>query len=198
MTDLLHDDMIQHIVSFNEFDKTRLINRKFSCLTDENENMCYKQLYHLINKDQHNSNNKTYIVNYNELSLHPIENKLECDGPYCDLEAVIKSCDGGNQISLHHGRCPAYNKIFIEKNIQIIGLTHKTEIQSDKSMYINSENVRLQNIKMFSDAQYHSIIIYRKCSLEAFDCTFESGCIWNTVNHTVIFVNPEASLKVND
>ena len=198
MTHLLHDDVIQHIISFNEFEETRLINRKFKCLTKNNENTYYKQLYHLINKDQHDANIKTYIVNHNKSSLHSIEKELEYDGPHCDLEAVIKSCDDGDRILLHHGRYPAYDKIFIEKNIQIIGLTHRTEIQCDKSMYINSDNVRLQNIKMFSDAKGQSIIIYRGCSLSAVDCTFESGCIRNTVNDTLISLNPEASLTLNN
>ena len=197
MTDLLHDDMIQHIISFNEFEETRLINRKFKCLTEKNENAHYKQMYHLINKDQDDVNNKTYIVNQNKLSLHSIERELKYNGPYCDLEAVIKSCDDGDRILLHHGRYLAYDKIFIEKNIQIIGLTYKTEIRCDKSIYINSDNVRLQNIKILSDVKTHSIIIYSRCRLKAIDCTFESGCIWNTV-YTLIFVNPEASLTLNN
>ena len=34
ITDLLHDDMIQYVISFNEFDETILLNKKFNILTE--------------------------------------------------------------------------------------------------------------------------------------------------------------------
>ena len=196
MINLLYDDIIQYIISFNEFEETRLINKKFNSLTEKNEKKYYKQVYELINKDQDDVNNKTYIVNQNKLSLHSIEKKLEYDGPYCDVEKVIKLCNDGDRIIMHGGTYQMHDEFFIEKNIQIIGLTDIIKMECDKAIYINSDKVRLQNMKILPCDNEESIVICRGCSLEAADCTFESGS--NIINHTLIWVLAEASLIVNN
>lgn len=192
----LHNDIIQYIISFNEFEETRLINKKFKSLTEQNETNYYKQLYDSINKHQDNVNNNTYIINHNKSSLHSIEKKLQYKGPYCDLEKIIKICNHGDRILIHNGTYSMYDEFFIEKNIQIIGLTNLSKIECDKTINVNSNNVKLQNIKILSYEQEEAIKIFRECNLEAIDCTFESKS--NIVSQTLMWVLSKASLTVTN
>ena len=194
--DLLHDDMLQYIISFNEFEETRLINKKFNVLTEKNEKKYYKELYELINENQDNVSNKTYIVNQNKLSLHSIERKLKYIGPYCDLNIVIKKCNDGDRVLVHSGTYPVYDAVFIEKNIQIIGLTNTSYMECDKTTFINSDNIELQNMKILSYNIEQLITICRGSGLKAFGCSFESAP--NIITQTLIWVCHEANLMVNN
>ena len=69
-------------------------------------------------------------------------------------------------------------------------------MECDKAIFINSDNVRLQNMKILSYEKEEAIRICSGCSLKAVDCTFESGS--NIISRTLIWVMSEAVVIVNN
>lgn len=151
ITYILSDDLIQYILSFNRFDETRFINKKFKLLTDKNERIYYQRLYDSMNLRK----SITYIVNEKRNSLYSIEKKADYKGPYRDVENIINVCNDNAQIIIHPGDYVLSDENWIDKNIEIIGITDRDTginpvIGYCATLNIGGDNVVLENITLYN------------------------------------------------
>ena len=178
ITQIVPDDLIQHILTFNKFGDTRFVNKTFKLFTDKNEKNYYEKLHQSLNKNKHNETT-TIVVNQHRNKLYPFEEKARYKGPCYNIEQAIELCDNDARIVIHPGEYKFYDVVNITENIQIIGLNDRNNGDNPR-IYCNtpiktySNNFILENITIVSSSNDVAISV-EKGKFQASRCMFEKS-----------------------
>eukprot|EP01083_Nonionella_stella_P097431 273868_1 len=195
VTDILPQDIIQHIVSFGDSLKTKYINKAFNNGYTKNQRLQLTQLQQIIDTHEFNptipqyeEGNKTWILHPTRTHLNSDEITKGYEALLNDLNEVRDVVQSGDKLLFHDGEY-AYQfetdedlseTLFSNYDLQLIGLgkdvfikmnsndssEEKTEIQMWDNNCIYFKNVKMQ---MDVDFELHGAEI----SME--DCKIELG-----------------------
>ena len=164
---VLPDDVMQHILSFEEFYakiENRIISRKWNRLYQKNEENMLRTLYRSITEkypEPLTPANDTWIWHEVRRQLHPVEQGLGFRGPLYGLDEVHKKCKSGDRVLVHRDvfQNNGYNdyqwEIFT-KNIHFIGLLPVELGQCSICLDTNLFGyLRLENLEIFVGAELY-------------------------------------------
>ena len=131
ITNVLPNDMMQHILSFGSFHEkigNRMICKQWNRLYNLNEEHMLRTAYRSVNDkypDPLPTGNDTWIWHQVRMKLHPLEKRLGFRGPLYGLQAVKTYCKSGDRVLIHRDEFEGgkvEKKITITKDIHFIGL----------------------------------------------------------------------------
>ena len=174
MNDLLPDDTIQHILSFDGRDISKLVNKKFNRLCKINERIQWNQAEEALKaflfdhnnqfnqefntfRMEHMHDNKTWIVDESRTVLNDEEIKRGYYGPLNDLDAAINHCNDGDTILVHDGDYAFLEGAEFDKNIQIIGVGDEVnfDVADDKQISIGADTETAPRSVSFQNIQFY-------------------------------------------
>ena len=131
ITNVLPNDMMQHILSFGSFHEkieNRIICKQWNLLYKLNEENMLRTAYRSVNDKYPNPVapcNDTWVWHQVRKKLHPLEKRLGYKGPVYGLKDVEKYCKSGDRVLIHRDVFEEdgdEKNIYFSKDIYCIGL----------------------------------------------------------------------------
>ena len=197
----LPTDVLQYIISYNNINIIKLINRLFYTLATKNETKYYTELHKNI--ENKISYRVTHIVNNKRNILHKSEISHGYVGPYKNVDEAIIAAKHNDRILIHPGVYYVKNTIKINKNIELTGLTSKNDIYNnyDVTIYLQRKIIITWNTITFKNLAIttldtYAMVIMNKAAIIADNCKFHYKDISLDNNHrAVIIIHPECTFK---
>eukprot|EP01084_Bolivina_argentea_P232997 392537_1 len=141
INDILPDDVIQHILSFNEYHHGKSICKKWKQHSDTNENIYFSKIYTSIVPNSHipyGKNNNTFIIHRSRKTLNKIEKQFGFTGIFNNFSKAINICKPGDKIFVHGGKYEIDHDdhwgLVFKRDIQIIGVEPNVVLQQNGQM----------------------------------------------------------------
>eukprot|EP01083_Nonionella_stella_P090731 253510_1 len=161
MTDILPDDIMQHIVSFTDSLNMKYINKPFYTCYNKNKLLELKQRQCIIEKHvlpcnvQYQQHNDTWII-------HPTRNHLDSEeiakgykGPLNDLRDVVDAVKSGDKLLFHDGKYAETNSAefcFLDTagEYQVIGIGNNVFIEfcNMNESFLVSRHLSFKNVTL--------------------------------------------------
>ena len=149
------DDVLQHILSFDDLLHPRTVNKKWKLLSEKNETMAMRELYRstIIDQSQENRPISTWIVHPKRRHLNAVEIELGYKGPM-NIYDAYKMAKDGDRLLLHGG---AYsNSLVINRSVKFIGLGNEIKIKNENvcmfAVVENGHKISFEKIKFCNDS----------------------------------------------
>ena len=201
INDIFPDDVLQHILSFDDLLHPRMVSKRWKLLSEKNETMHMRELYSstIIDESQTEQPVSTWIVHPKRRHLNAVEIELGYKGPM-NIYDAYKMAKDGDRLLLHGG---AYsNSLVIDRSVQFIGLGNEIKIKHEIicmfAVVENGHKISFENIEFCNDSGtfikvegHNHAISMTNCKFNGFAklivCTrFESSDNCLNVNECVI------------
>eukprot|EP01084_Bolivina_argentea_P059146 107962_1 len=152
--DILPDDIMQHIISFNLDSKSRFVNKQCNKqVNQENKKFVTEQhnAFNPIIPFKKNINN-TWIINKDRKILNETEIENGYKGPIESIDEAIEKCQSGDKLLISDGKYEC--DLAVSNDVHLIGVGDNVSISSKCSVYVDDMstdkkcNVYFENISI--------------------------------------------------
>eukprot|EP01083_Nonionella_stella_P174055 602287_1 len=185
ITNILPDDLIQHIVSFSDSLAMKYINKAFNGSYNKNKTLELRQRQQVIDKHAFNPSvkygekNQTWIIHPTRTHLNSEEIAHGYNGPLKDLKGVKDAVKPGDKLLFYDGYYIETKAIELDNfrnNLQFIGVGNEVVIKVygcsqliEIGNYGNCQSIYFKNVKIeMGDPfciQYNSEIYMEDCEI---------------------------------
>eukprot|EP01083_Nonionella_stella_P169282 573703_1 len=216
ITDILPDDITQHIISFTDSLDMKYVNKSFNNCCNKNKALELKHRQQIIDEQVFNpivkyeQHNKTWIVHPTRTRLNNEEIANGYGGPLNTLKDAMDTVQSGDKLLFYSGEYIETDECEFEtlvecNDTQIIGVESNVLLKFTEVICIDGNNVYFKNVKIEMEDSWfikeHSSLFMDDCEIMMGDSIDVGDCATFSAKHCVfnvpISVEYDSNVNVN-